>query len=339
MRPSDLARPAGPRNPRRAWPGSPRRTIRCSRPRTASTVSTGMKRPALDVVEDHPRVAHDQLRQLLLLEQMAGEGMSVAEHQHRVQAGGLERRGVGRRQVQARAPAIDEHLVRWADLLPGALERRGWIDVADVAGAHRVVDRVGDRHRAVGAALIALDRRVACPLAEHVAGVADQVLDRAGARGHEGRQGLPDRVEPPFVAREQAQRALGLEHPRVVEQARRDRRGDRLIELRERVRIEGPADAVPGNRQRLAPGDRGQGGAQRRGDLAEVRGAEGELELQAVRRVRRGVGDRDAAQWGDAVVREGVVHRGVELDRRGEIALLHGEVARFLQTWLSAERP
>jgi hypothetical protein len=188
---------------------------------------------------------------------MARESVSLAEHEHRIESGELKCRRVGRRQVKACAPAIDEDLSRLADLLSGSLERGRRVDVADVTGDHRVVDRVRDLHCAVSTTLVALHRGAACPLAEQIAGVAQKVLDRPSPWCDECRQVLLDRHRPPLVSCEQTERPLGPQRPGRVEEARMHRRRDGLVELRERRSVERPR-RTPGEGLLIVMADFGQ---------------------------------------------------------------------------------
>jgi len=215
--------------------------------------------------------------------------------------------------------------MRRTDLLAGALERRGRVDVPDLPVAHRVVDRARDRHRAVRTALVPLDRRTAGALPEQVARVAHQILNRSGARCDEGRQRFVDGHGPPLVAREKPHRPVHPKRPVDIEDVDRDLRRHRLVDLGERGGVEVPACGVSGELERVARRDLRQSGTQRRGDPSRNRPGERDVDAQVVEIVSRLVLDDDGFERRDPVMRQRVVHRGVEDHGHADVAFAGGE--------------
>ena len=168
----------------------------------------------------------------VLVAQEAGEGVPVGEPDERTDPGGLQACGVRDGEVDAGAEALVENLGRGPDLLPGALERRGRIDVADVRAVQRLIDRRGDHCGPFRAGLIPTERGVTGGFLQDPRGGVEDGGDGTGVRLNEGGERVvEDRRVEPLVVREDLDRDRELD--RVTPQARHgdgDRRAVALVE-------------------------------------------------------------------------------------------------------------
>ena len=114
----------------------------------------------LDEVDEFVLFGQRRTRQRVLVAEETGEGVPVGEPDERTDPRGLQARGIRDGEIDAGAESLVEHLCRGPDLLPGALERRGRIDVPDVGAVQRLVDGRGDHRGTFRSALIATERGV-----------------------------------------------------------------------------------------------------------------------------------------------------------------------------------
>ncbi|WP_343294059.1 hypothetical protein AAHN93_10605 [Vandammella animalimorsus] len=139
----------------------------------------------------------------------AGKGMAFGEDQQRVQSCLLKRGAEQQREVEAGAKAGAFDLAGAAHLLAGLLETGGRQGIVQLHACRGPPESRGQLPGALGAASIAVQRRIATVLAQHLGAAFEQPIHRRVIGLHKrGNQVRQMREAAPLVARQQFQTAL-----------------------------------------------------------------------------------------------------------------------------------
>lgn len=172
--------------------------------------------PELDALADPKTILDDRVREALLIEPDAREGMLRDDVEQGVQSGLLQTATSEQREIEAGSELLACDATGQADSLALRLEARWGYRVADIEIPDRGEDRCGrGEHSRRAPALIARERWITRGPTEQIRCPAKDLRNDRMIRRHESGEDLRERRETtPFVAREELD-GLGLADQRM----------------------------------------------------------------------------------------------------------------------------